>query len=368
MTRERLSARWRWHSVGILIFAAVSPALAFDHAAVAKRTLEQHILPGYARFDEAARAFSQKTAALCRAPSPTALAEAREAARNALIAWGRVEHIRFGPITEQKRLDRLIFYPDPRGFARKQIARLLRLHNDADLAPDKLAQASVAVQGFTAIDRVLWGKGSEALASPSGAPSFRCRYVNALADGIAHMAADTLAAWQGPFKQAWLSPGAGNRAFLNATETTQALVRAYVTELEVVRLQRLAPLLSLESKAGQTEPLLPKSGLGVPYLVANIEGLRDLLTAGGFTDPALAEDDKALSAISILGSVVTDLGFAERAGRGAIEVAPDVFASAPARAKLAPMIYSLKNAEETGRGALGSLTGLSLGFNSLDGD
>ena len=33
-----------------------------------------------------------------------------------------------------------------------------------------------------------------------------------------------------------------------------------------------------------------------------------------------------------------------------------------------PMQLSLKNAEETGRAALGDLTGLTLGFNSLDGD
>ena len=32
------------------------------------------------------------------------------------------------------------------------------------------------------------------------------------------------------------------------------------------------------------------------------------------------------------------------------------------------MLLALKNAEETGRPALGDLTGQALGFNSLDGD
>jgi uncharacterized protein len=350
----------------LLIGAA--PAAAFDHAAVAKRTLETHILPGYEHFDAAARSFASAASTLCNAPSPTALAQTREVGREALMAWGRIEHIRFGPITEAQRLDRLLFYPDPRGFARKQIARLLKRHNEGDLSPEKLATASVAVQGFTAVDRVLFGKGSDALATPASAPSFRCLYVKALAVGIAQIASDTLAAWQGPYRKQWLTPGAGDRAFLDRSETTQALLRAYVTELEVVRLQRLAPVLSMEDKAGRMEPLLPKSGLAVPYLLANIEGLQDLLLASGFTDRALAEDEKAQSAMSILESVVTDLGFALRSGQGAIAVAPDVFASAEARAKLSPMVYSLKNAEETGRGALGTLTGLSLGFNSLDGD
>jgi len=354
---------------GALLLTGAAPTPTFDHAAAAKRTLEEHILPGYARFDDAAKAFAAKAAALCHAPSANALTQTRDAARKALLAWGRIEHIRFGPITQDQRLERLLFYPDPHGFARKQIGRLLKRHDEGDLAPEKLAHASVAVQGFAAVDRVLFGKSSNALASPSTPASFRCRYVKALANGITQIAADTLAAWSGPFKTAWLSPGAGNGVFLSPQETTQALVRAYVTELEVVRLQRLAPALSDGTKGGgHAKQLLPKSALGVPFLLANIEGIRDLLTQSGFADPALATDEKAQSAVSILGSVVTDLGFALRSGQSALKVAADVFANPEARAKLAPMVYSLKNAEETGRAALGTLTGLSLGFNSLDGD
>ncbi len=368
MSTARSAAPWRSLLLGALVFVAACPALAFEHAAVAKRTLEQHILPGYAHLDAAAKAFARKAAALCHAPSSNALAETREAARQALLAWGRIEHIRFGPITEKQRLDRLLFYPDPRGFARKQIARLLRLHDENGLAPERLAQASVAVQGFTAVDRVLWGNGSDALATPTAEPSFRCRYLAALAGGIAQTAADTLAEWLGPFGKTWLAPGPGNRLFLTPQEPTLALVRAYITELEVVRLQRLAPALADDGKGGRAELFLPKSGLGVPFLLASIEGIRDLLTQSGITDPQLATDEKAASAISILGSVVTDLGFALRSGQSALEVAPDVFASAEARAKLAPMVFSLKNAEQTGRAALGSLTGVALGFNSLDGD
>ena len=51
-----------------------------------------------------------------------------------------------------------------------------------------------------------------------------------------------------------------------------------------------------------------------------------------------------------------------------MDVAQDVFADAQARERLLPMILSLKNAEETGSSALVGLTGLSLGFNSLDGN
>jgi hypothetical protein len=350
-----------------LLLGLCTPAAAFDHAVLAKRTLERHVLPGYGRFADAAQDFAGKAAALCRTPSTSSLAQARTAASQALLAWGRIEHIRFGPIADKQRLDRLMFYPDPRGIGRKQIGRLLRHRDDEVLSPETLAHASVAVQGFSAVDRVLFGKDSDTLAT---APvTFRCRYVRALADGIAQIAAETLHAWQNSFGQTWLHPSGGNRTFLTAPETTQALLRAYVTELEVVRLQRLAPVLGADSQSGgHAEPLLARSGLGLSFLLANIEGVHNLLTAGGFVDTAFAADEKEHDAMSILHSVVTDLGFALRAGKGALEIAPDVFADPKARARLTPLTFSLKNAEVMGRTGMSTLTGSMLGFNSLDGD
>ena len=194
-----------------------------------------------------------------------------------MLAWGRIEHIRFGPITDKQRFDRLVFYPDPRGIAARQIDRLLKRRDESALAPQRLAGASVGIQGFAAIDRVLFGKGSDTLGSPSG-DGFRCRYVQALAKGVAQIAAETLRQWAGPFGRTWLGPGKGNGAFLTAKETTQALFRSYVTELGVVRLQRLVPMLGGSGKAGgPAPPLFPDSRLGLPYLLANIEGARELL-------------------------------------------------------------------------------------------
>src|SRR4029079_5814013 len=167
----------------------------------------------------------------------------------------------------------------------------------------------------------------------------------------------------------WLAPGGGNKVYLSAKETTQALYRAYVTEIEVIRLQRLAPLMGGEARAsGPATPLLPHSGLGLPFILAAIEGERDLLGNSGFLADDLASTDKERSAIAVLGSVATDLGFALRAGEAAAAMAPNALADEKARERLAPMLLSLKNAEDTGRAALGDLTGQTLGFNSLDGD
>ena len=348
---------------------APEPAAAFDDAALARQAYEGIILPGYAGFAETSRAFAIQAGALCKAPSAAALDETRAAARATLLAWGRIEPLRFGPIITKQRLDRLLFYPDQHGIIGKQTSKLLAKRDEADIEPEKLAGASVAVQGFGALDAVLYGNGSEALATTAPEASYRCHYVGALAADVAQIATETHAEWAGDYGRTWLAPGGGNKVYLSAKETTQALYRAYVTEIEVIRLQRLAPLMGGEARAsGPATPLLPHSGLGVPFILAAIEGERDLLGNSGFLADDLASTDKERSAIAVLGSVATDLGFALRAGEAAAAMAPNALADEKARERLAPMLLSLKNAEDTGRAALGDLTGQTLGFNSLDGD
>lgn len=346
--------------------AAATPAAAFDDATLARQSYEKIILPGYARFDEAAHALVEKTSALCASPSVDALAAARGAARTAIIVWGRIEPIRFGPITQKQRLDRLLFFPDVHGFTAKQTARLLAKQDEADIDPAKLAGASVAVQGFGALDVALFGHGSDELATPGSKSAFRCRYVNALALDIAEIARATLAQWQGDYGRLWLHPGDENKTYLADKETTQALYRAYVTQLEVLRLQRLA---ALDSNAKKTATaLLPNSKLALPFVLAGIEGERDIIGEDGFSAPDLSSTEKEVDAVALLGSVVTDLGFALRAGEAAVAMSPDPLNDPAARERLTPLLLSLKNAEDIGRAALGQLTGQTLGFNSLDGD
>jgi len=349
--------------------AAAVPALAYDNAALARRAYDQLILPGYARFAETARVFADHADALCRAPSIAALADARAAAKSALLAWGRIEPIRFGPITANQRLERLLFFPDPHHVADRQIARLLTAKNDDAITRERLTGASVAVQGFGAVDVALFGPGSDGLAAADPAGEFRCRYLSALAAGIADIAADVQAEWSGAYARTWLEPGGDNRTFLSAAETTQALYRAYVTELDVLRLHRLAPMLGAGGKASKSPPLLRHSGLAIAFILAGIEGARDMLGEGGFLadDPSTDEDVQA--ARDILESAATDLGFAARAGEAAEALAAaggeadDIL-----RGKLVAMGTALDNADAVSRPTLGELTGQTLGFNSLDGD
>ncbi len=345
---------------------AARPAAAFDDAALARQAYEGIILPGYARFDDAARAFVAKTEALCKSPSQAALDDTRAAARAALLAWGRIEPLRFGPMMQKQRFDRLLFYPDQHGIVAKQTTKLLAKRDDADIEAEKLAGASVAVQGFGAVDAVLYGHGSDTLASSMPEASFRCRYVHALAVDIAQIAAETHAEWARRLQARMVAAERRQQDLLVAERNDAGAVPRLCHRDRGSQGAELAP--ALKDAVNGAAPLLPHSGLALPFILAAVDGARDILGPGGFGAADLAGTDKERSAIAILGSVATDLGFALRSGEAALAMAPNPFTDDKARARLAPVLLSLKNAEETGRAALGDLTGQSLGFNSLDGD
>ncbi len=112
----------------LLLTAMVAPAAAqepprrpFDHAGLARQALEQHIVPGYARFAEAAKKLSRTLDRSCERPFGKPPKAVDADVRNLVDAWGRIEHINFGPVTVDNRLERILFFPDRRGLGGRQV-------------------------------------------------------------------------------------------------------------------------------------------------------------------------------------------------------------------------------------------------------
>ena len=99
-------------STALLSVSLAAPALADVDAA-----LNDHILPGYARFAEATKDLAQAAATDCDAE---ALAPVFHAAFD---AWMPVADIRLGP-SETGALS-IAFWPDARGFTPRTLARLI---------------------------------------------------------------------------------------------------------------------------------------------------------------------------------------------------------------------------------------------------
>ncbi|MEZ5843167.1 MAG: imelysin family protein [Hyphomicrobiaceae bacterium] len=348
---------------------SVSAREPFDHTGLARTALERHIRPGYQRFERAA---STMRAAIGKACPPRVAGHRKTldaAFGNLVHAWGRIEHIQFGPVVRDNRLERILFWPDRRGLGARQIAKVLADRDPRVLDPAVLAGRSIALQGIGALEAVLYGDPT-AFARPLEA-AHRCGYAKSIASNLDRIARELVAAWgaDGAFAARWLNPGQHNPEFLKPSETTLALAKAYDQGLERVRDLRLAGPLALNAERRTLPVILAASDRAMTLVTANIEGLRELYTSGGIQQAIIAanvEDaDVSVSANArlIAGELRTALDEARR-----LLHHRQPFARPDARQQMLAMGFPLKNARVQAAALLTLTAGLTLGFNSSDGD
>ncbi len=163
------------------------------YAALVKAAVDLHIRPAYEQFAGTADLLKTDVAALCKTPGADALATGRRSFEAAARGYFALLPVRVGPILEGNRQERLAFWPDPRGLGLKQVNTVLAAKDPAATDPATLAEKSVAVQGLTALEYLLYGDGSDTLTGPDGA--YRCAYAAAAAANVDRIARELDTAW-----------------------------------------------------------------------------------------------------------------------------------------------------------------------------
>jgi len=347
--------------------APVAPRIAFRPAV--EHAVDAVILPGYATLAAAAADEAPLLAALCGEPDPEHLAAAREGFRRVVVAWSGVEMFRFGPARDDNRFERLFFWPDPRGRGLQQVQGILAAADETAASPETLRAKSVAVQGLLALEYVLFGTGSEALADPGDpARSFRCRYGAAIGAAVAKTAGEILAGWTGPGGYAGVMRDAGedDPVYRTHGEVVQDLIKAAREQLQLVRQQKLG-----QSVGESPEDAQPKrapfwrSDLVIPAVVANLDAVVALVGPDGVGTVLPA--DKAWAARQAafeIGRVDAVLGRLSASGTPWEALLEDPAAHGDLLYTLIPLGDVATLLETDYPAALGLITG----FNSLDGD
>lgn len=345
------------------------PAGAIAFRPVVERVVDAVIVPGYERLAEAAGEEQAAAEALCAAPDAARLAAARAGFRDLVVAWSAVEMIRFGPAREANRYERLFFWPDPRGRGLQQVQEVIATTDATATGLETLRAKSVAVQGLLALEFVLFGTGSEALAGPADpAAAFRCAYAATIADAIAATAGEIVADWTkaGGYADLMRQAGPDDPVYRSHGEVAQELIKAAREQLQLVRDLKLgAAIGATPEKAQPKRAPFWRSDLVLPAVSANLAAIVALVGADGIG--AALPTDKAWAA----GQVAFELGRADEvlarvaaSGTPWEVLAADPAANADIRYTLIPLGDVLGLLETDYPGALGLITG----FNSLDGD
>jgi predicted lipoprotein len=345
-----------------LLFAAIAGSAVAaepDYRAINADATKRHILPRYAALAEATGKLGDAATAFCAAPAATRIAPLQAAWRQGMAAWQAAQHLRFGPVEYFNRLPRFAFWPDPRNVTQRQLAELFAKRDAETMTQQKLVSGSVAIQGFSALERELF---DQAEIAKLAAEPFRCQWLKVVTANIAAMARDIQADWNGPpqdFATKYLKADGDGSQYHQPSEATLDLFKSVYTAVELVGDHKLAR--PLADKLADARPRLAeswRSEASLDNIRANLAAARDLYVSlePGVPDAALRGEivqgfDTAIASVAgvtmPLEKAVADVG------------------ARPSVEKLRRDASALKRllAEK-----LAPALGLPLGFNALDGD
>lgn len=355
--------------LALFLFGFISlvvPARAdFDHSGLARDVVEQHIQPGYARLHERTMRLDAAVKVFCEKATARSLDPLKDAFTDAALAWAFIEHVRFGPVMKQERHARMMYWPDRKGIGRRQVARALRKRDASVTSQASLQNKSVALQGFGALEQILYGQGNDGLLKPGPSRKHRCGFMQAIAANMAKISGSVLEAWsrEGSYRKVFFAPGADNPVYLEPSEVTLEIAKMFLVGLERLRDVRIAGALGLQKNSSRKKSVaFEASGLSMQALVANLEGLAHLFREGGI----MKRLETAESGIGR--ALQNDLDISLKEMRSISVPVAAAVENPESEGKLIAVGFPLKNVREETARVLSQAAGLSLGFNALDGD
>jgi predicted lipoprotein len=359
MTLRRLIS-----AAALLAFAAPAAAQTVEKTtpaedkALVETAIAGHIRPGYEALAEAFAALQASVEARCAAADTPESPEVAAAFEAAVVAWGHVQHLRFGPIHEEDRYLRVSFWPDPRDFVGRHLGELEQSLGDLPLTAASLEQMSVAVQGLPALERIL----SE---PPEELTLDRCALAEAIAGNLNGIAAATAEEWRpgAEYPALLTEPGPENPLYRNPREAALELFKALGGGLQALEEQKLKPVLGENADAARPgRAPYHRSALAMADLEASVAGLRGFYLDGGFS-AAVAERGPDVDAM-IRQHFEQAIATLDRFEAPLAVTATDAERRQPWRY----VQLLVHRAREEVSGPAGALLGYVLGFNAFDGD
>jgi len=345
--------------LALAVCAAPAQAQPDLPADLGPRVADGYARPAFQRLREAAAGMQAALRGDCAPEGSAAMSQAFGALAQ---AWAGVEFLRFGPLVQDNRFERLAFWPDPRGVVLRQVQEALAKRDEALLAPGALASRSVALQGLPALEFVLY-RDAGLLQGGAAADAYACRYAQAVAANVSALADELAQAWsaQGDFGRQFTDPGPTRELYRNTQEVAAEAVKALSTGLQFARDVKLVPVLGASPDAARPRrAAFWRSNQTVPTLAAGLAGQQQL---AGVLGQALPDDARWAG-----GMAQDEIGRARQALHE-VQVPIEAAAGQPdARQALELSALILKNAKSLVDQDLAAGLGVTIGFNALDGD
>ena len=320
------------------------------------------IVPRYRQASDATAAMADSVNALCAAPGGASLETARTAWRGARTAWITTEAFRFGPAMDRRSVSLVDWWP-------VSVERIDGVVTDGQpVTAETVRQFMPSTQrGMSAMEHLLFGDGSGALAGPGGA--MRCGYLAALAT-VAHEEVDGVRRdWEGDGE----SPGYAGffdgsaSSSLHPREGEAEVVRSLVFMVRTIANMRLGATLGVDTQADPSAIPSGEAGHSREDLRHQLRGISEMYQ-GADGDPDALGISHLVRQLSP--EVDSRMAGAIEACRDAVEVFDDSLESAIASdPEVVRTVYDrFKELQRVLNTEVVSLLGVSVGFSDTDGD
>ena len=360
----------------LAVICAVAPVRAAEDADYRKLNqviVSQHILPRYQTFMAATDRLATAAEQTCATRATGELGALKTAFIAAMQDWEAIQHVRFGPVEFFSRASRIYFWPDPRASAAKQLDDLLAKEDSNALAPDSFAKSSVAVQGFPALEILLYGDDAGAkLAAGTAAGAYRCAVLVTIARNLQVMGRELDEEWRSgadPYGALLDRAGPDDLRFRHASEVTIELFKALYGDIELIADHKLARPLGASAQAAR--PRLAEAWRSRQSL-ANIQ--RNLAAAQAMYDGENGSGGFSAFLRDVVGDGTLDTlmkrAFAQTlaTANGIAVPLEEGIAKAPSRAQFDTLAREAKALKALLVQRLAPALGIPVGFNQLDGD
>jgi hypothetical protein len=349
-----------WGLVVLFAIAGVSGRAAAGE--IANAAISNFILTGYERFTQEAELQTLAMNRLCEAPGDQTLASARGQFAALVKSWSRVEVVRFGPVLDDNRLDRILFWPDRRSIGLRQVQAVLAEEDETAASLDALQQKSVALQGLGALEYVLFGTGSDELATGL---AFRCRYGATIGQALTEVGQEIISEWEDPDGIAgrMRAPDEAYSDYRTEDEVLRELLGVWVHGMELVRDTRIVPFFGdTPEGAKPRSALFWRSNLTFASIAANVAGMRDLFILSDMAATLGLEERWAA------GSFIFEFDNFERTMSELHLPVDEAVTDVDARGRLNYLIILTRSLQNIVVVQIAGVLGLGVGFSSLDGD
>lgn len=306
----------------------------------------------------------------CSDPDKGGLEDTQTAFHAAMDIWQEIQPWRMGPLVANGRDQHIEYWPDKHGTAARQFRKLMFDKPAAYTNPEKLSGASAALQGFPALEEVLFADdhGDQMIAADEDGV-FLCQYGTAIATNLGTLSGELQYEWP-EFATAMENAGPDSMDYPTAKFAATDLYRALHEGLLIISSQKLARPLGNgkeDASAGRAESPISKRSL------RNIEhNLIGLFAIYDGTWGDVGEEGKGLAAL--IDNSLLDRSFKlnwQTVGDAVAELPPsvaEVLEQPDGYAVLTDLKGQIDFLTTLVENDVGGNTQLGGGFNALDGD